>query len=1378
MDMIPVRDPGGGKLNHDAVEQKAAQQRRMVSRWDRDSLEDKYLRMYEENLILKKHARKQEDKIKRMATKLLRLVNDKKKTNEVDGGEPRGKKVKDVEMEEKVEELSEKIRSLDKQNLQLKEKLMLSKQQLATNKRTTPYNHVGSRISTGIARTQPQPDSRLAKNMRVTGPMDSPQGRMTGSPTQPRYGHSLLENARADLHHKDDHIAQLQEQMEMYEMEVENMRQQLRLKEAEHEEDLVKIKQQITAEQRVTVQENIDLIRLQREVKEKSTKFFTLQEKYVLLEQNMQTMKHSHDSMLMEMERLNMQVNEEQNRVLTLQNELKFGTTNNSKLIELNEQIMSLEKETQILKEANEKFVNSAFDLDREREWRQRENALKVQIAQLEATLKADLGEKGGILDQLASEKDQHERLQATFRQVQVEHYQQKEEYDDLKQKMKFFTKESAIDFTEIEEALVLVKQRRQQELPEPDFLQKVDNEKDKDVSRSLVILQADYAETIHELEKTRNMLVIQHKINKDYQQEVEIATNRLEEVRKEYEMKLDEYARLLDIRAARIKKLEVQLRDVAYGTKQFKIAPPVDEEDAIADFDETIHLERGQNLFEIHVQKVCLSDEGVKQIGDDEPSVFCTWEFFEFEIQSTPVLKGSRPEFDFTSQYIVKVDDFFLHFLQKDSCTLELHQSFGQDYRTIAACQLVFKEIFNKTHGRIHGTATLTGVDSSGGAGIGFGSVEYWIRLRVPMDQALRLYKERTKALGYVTSNEKAATEALQALDETAAKRPADNVNELHVKILRCSDIKPRRDNVQPSPYCIYQFFDFNDHDTVILASTNNPEYNDHMTYPVPMTKELDHYLKTFQLKVFVFDDTDPEQTAYLGIADVPLIPLAHNKSIQGIFELKGANSKINGTVEMELRWQYTYIMSKGVRIQDPPVMEEVAPPYAPPHQDQSDSDRQSVAESDITPVKQRSRVAAKFPEPSATSTPMPAPPESREGEPAKKIPKRRLHAEPSQEPSLVNDAVKGVISDIMPSSMSDSMTETLPAQPSIHMPDNQTPSREMIVEAPHEDEEEEDEVVEEEIIEEEMIESDEESDTASGVKPPQSLMADVNGEVKGLQKGKKPIPKARKTILTDTKEEILSPKEESKMSDTMFEEEHTEEISEDITEGSPSGTLQFTTEPTPITEESSHESDTPHVMESDSEGVIMAPKPTKRSQKKAAAKKGNFVTITISHLSLEEGANVLHRDNIRQLFVAYNFLGIEPQELETPFSLPKPKPGQQIAFNFSKTFQVDIEKNYTRRQFLASMLLPDDPEQGRIRFTIVSEPPDEDMEGDCEDVGVAWVSIKTILMKRENIIEQDVEVLDVKNEKNVIGSLNLSVDCLAALQAVENEMQVDGTY
>ena len=67
--------------------------------------------------------------------------------------------------------------------------------------------------------------------------------------------------------------------------------------------------------------------------------------------------------------------------------------------------LRELESECQILKEANEKLVGSAFDLEKEREWRAKEKSLKLQIAQLEATLKADVGEKGGILDKLSEER-------------------------------------------------------------------------------------------------------------------------------------------------------------------------------------------------------------------------------------------------------------------------------------------------------------------------------------------------------------------------------------------------------------------------------------------------------------------------------------------------------------------------------------------------------------------------------------------------------------------------------------------------------------------------------------------------------------------------------------------------------------------------------------------------------------------------------------------------------------------------------------------------------------------------------------------------------------------------------------------------------------
>lgn len=49
-------------------------------------------------------------------------------------------------------------------------------------------------------------------------------------------------------------------------------------------------------------------------------------------------------------------------------------------------------------------------------------------------------------------------------------------------------------------------------------FLGNVEDDVNKDLEKSLRNLQANHAEAVQELEKTRNMLIMQHKINKDYQ--------------------------------------------------------------------------------------------------------------------------------------------------------------------------------------------------------------------------------------------------------------------------------------------------------------------------------------------------------------------------------------------------------------------------------------------------------------------------------------------------------------------------------------------------------------------------------------------------------------------------------------------------------------------------------------------------------------------------------------------------------------------------------------------------------------------------------------------------------------------------------------------
>ena len=63
-----------------------------------------------------------------------------------------------------------------------------------------------------------------------------------------------------------------------------------------------------------------------------------------------------------------------------------------------------------------------------------------------------------------------------------------------------------------------------------------------------------------------------------------------------------------MDIKAARIKKLEGQLKDIAYGTRQYKLdTSQFEYENSGSALEESIELERGQNLLQFHLSQVRL---------------------------------------------------------------------------------------------------------------------------------------------------------------------------------------------------------------------------------------------------------------------------------------------------------------------------------------------------------------------------------------------------------------------------------------------------------------------------------------------------------------------------------------------------------------------------------------------------------------------------------------------------------------------------------------------------------------------------------------------------------------------------------------------------
>ncbi|XP_050166298.1 protein fantom-like isoform X2 [Myiozetetes cayanensis] len=1045
---LAMRDTGLTPAGIEGPQESSATQnakaRQAISRISREELEDRFLRISDDHILLKQHANKQEEKIKRMTTKLIRLVNDKRKSEQAGGGPRRLGQA--LELEEMMENLQERVRELEKQNESLRHKLISTKQQLQIQgHRPCPYGHVQSRINTGLRKVGEASGvpEQAKKGMRFQN-----LAVRSSDPVLPKCGQSQLEDSRAEIRNLETVIDSQRKHIEELEYAREVLVNQLRRKEKEIEESILRLKEQGTASQRLNIQDNVEMIKVRKQLAEKSNALSAMEGKFLQLQENLKNLRTNHDALLAKGDELNEQLKEERLKCFHLQKELQSVTMSNRRTEELQERINYLENENELLKENYEKLHHSVFSVPYEQQWKSKEQQLKLQIVKLETAIKSDLADKNEILDKIKVERDQKEKLMQDNKDLQLCYLEQKQQLDDLKNQVKFFTKlqESDVDVAELNEALLLIKDRKQQQNRHPLALEKLEDDAHRDLEHSMRELQLTHAETVQELEKTRNMLIMQHKISKDYQTEVETMTKKMERTQKDYELKLEQYSHLLDIRAARIRKLEAQLRDIAYDGKPRKSRPEILPADEVDGFVETVHLERGENLFEIHIGRATFSPEALHALGEQQPATFCTYAFYDFELQLSPVVQGGAPSYDFTSQYLVQADDTFCHYIQQSSVTLELHRACGVDYETLAACPLDFHEVLD-SNGKIHKTASLVGKP---GHVQNYGTIEYWIRLQVPMDQAVIPYKQ-PRALGCVTSHFRE--------HEQPAQKPSP---------------KRRQRAVQAD-----------------------------------------------------------KRVSFLDL-----------KPIQVLQEVKQL----------------------------------------------ADDQGKEMAEGTGQEKEELSHLSEK----------------------------------------------------------------QLPAQPSVPSGDETQVTEEL--ESEDQDDRQEDDAVE--------------------------------------------------SIKTDSDDCIIS-----------------SPVSTNIKQLSQS-----------------------------TYGNLEAEK----------------IRIKITSLGLTE-SRVTADETIQQLFVECrlnNFLAEE-----TPLSLPKPTGGQRIHYNYSTVINVDKAHNGAEREYLKSILLKPDVPADSLKFTVVSDPPEDEQDLECEDVGFAYVSLKEIFQKQRDIIEQDIDVVDSQDAGAVIGKLTVTVEALQALRSVLQE-------
>ncbi|XP_030018143.1 protein fantom isoform X2 [Sphaeramia orbicularis] len=1259
-----------------------------VFRFPKEHLEDLCLRLQEENSMLKQHTRTQEQRLRRMSTRLMRIQQARPSS----GG------VKERDMEDTMQELEARVAMLESQKEVLQNKLTLAKQHIMDLGGRTPY--------------------KLSKGKSIEG-----EGgvRRAAQTAPPRYGPSL-EDTKAEMERFRSSVT---EQVRIAELELtaQSLRDTLREKEKEIEGTMKDMRRSQAERHRITIRENVDLIRLQKQLSEKSTalritqeKFNNLQEAFEKqLDESQKSLRESQTALLGKVEELTEQLKQERQRALGLEGKLTSASLSLQTLDKLQDRISDLEGERDLIKENYDTLlertlsVQSSHDVQTEKPTEVKlkmeqhgENVWRMDIQRLEQMLQVEREERSRLeleKERLRQEKERLEEQRAREREspvltrnkpenLQHEILQYKEQISTLQERLDSVTKVFDMSVEDLSDTLIQIRAfRMQQESREiPCFLD-VDGKVD-DSPHELTNIQASHAETVLELQKTRNLLLLEHRITKDAQEELNIVTHKMEREREENRRRIAEKDKLLSKRALQINTLQAQLKELVYSPRNYKRTIPIqytlpagdqEVEEPTEDDLSLSQLRAGESLLEIQLKAATFTPAGLRTLttlcplvdGSEDIVTFCTYGLLDFEVHSTPMVSGSHPNYGFTSRYTLTARDLGRLGGQGSRVKVELHQALGGvQFVTHGSGQMSLKGAMGRRGERNNGRVNITGSE-----GQIVGVVDFWVRLfppAEPMDTITEREVERRTApqrrpvqisLGWQDSQH-------EELHDYGGGIP----NELVVMLERCVGLSARWPGLLPDAYLQYRLYDLPPHVSETVQCTPDPVFNDTTSYPLAVTADVLHYLRSSSLWIYVFDDSDDQMPpAYLAKTPVPLRVLATGSEIRGDYVLRDPAGGPRGMVRIMIKWKY---------------------PFHPP----ADTTLGRQGRQDRT-VEGTEREKLKREGVEVSQRPI-----------AK--PRVKILVEKTSSCTHINQHSERLQTQLLEPKGTRAETKETKVQP--QSPSGKQKSSQELT-----------------------------TDKKKSTKRPPDLYRDT---LRLTPEPRLMSPSRLSTSRPSSRQSPASLSRGSSASDIRTQDpQSVDQVSEDKEEEN---------------ESEAAESSDSHSSQSD---IIIIP-PTRK------VRKGQKMRVEILSLTFEPSSHVALDKSIQCVYVEYRLLGVPMETTETPMSLRKPTKGEEIHYNFTRVIYVDGLHSAPLRQYLYTMLERTDPNNGRLKFTVVSEPMDEEEE-ECVDVGHAFVDLQELLLTGNDVIEQQIDIVSVDEDKEVIGNLKVSVEAAKALTGIYKE-------
>ena len=471
------------------------------------------------------------------------------------------------------------------------------------------------------------------------------------------------------------------------------------------------------------------------------------------------------------------------------------------------------------------------------------------------------------------------------------------------------------------------------------DFLEKnpnVDKNDPTSLLKEIERLMLEKAQLASELEKAETQLKIRMDIEKEN-------TNLMENQIEEYKMRMkaattkaDEYAKITEYKATRINQLEKNLHlqasaqyDVptveklkSMSAAQFartSLAPDAMSEFSV-DTTET-ELRPGENVIDLWIDRTQFYPDSLMQVFDhgmfdrNNPQLvtFLTFDFYNHDTQHSQIVEGIEPNYGLQVGFRVNVDEFFISYLQKEALYLDVYVSKGTTAFIIGKSKVFLYELIerggvtlekNLKTPVIDGVAQITSLRFPD---IGIGVIKYKLRMRHPISEAIRWFKEKHDLL----RSDNLMRESKAKFDQISKRRI------INILIKNCEGISSQASKKKAlSVFVYYQFYTCQDHYSK-SSSGNNPIFEDSHSYEIIFNNAFLSYIESTQLEMLIFDEStslEEEPSLYqtrqnlascnylLGRAKVSLRDLIKGADIEGTYRIHDSAGKENGVVNLKL--------------------------------------------------------------------------------------------------------------------------------------------------------------------------------------------------------------------------------------------------------------------------------------------------------------------------------------------------------------------------------------------------------------------------------------------------------------------------------------------